>query len=199
MPGISKKEHELIRKCMEGDKRSWDLFVDRYAGLIYYTVNKTLRNAGAHVGSDDINDLTHTVFLQLHENNYKKLRQFQGACSLPSWIRLISTRITIDYLRKQRDSFSLDGESEAERKVASLLIDNAPSAHEEMEQKERKRILEEISAKLTPRERLFVTLYYQKELPASEVAKILNATKGAVYTMKNRIQEKLRSLIGDSL
>ena len=132
-------------------------------------------------------------------NNYKKLRQFQGACSLPSWIRLISTRITIDYLRKQRDSLSLDGESETERKVATQLIDNGLSAQEEMEQKERKRILEEISAKLTPRERLFLTLYYQKELPASEVAKILNATKGAVYTMKNRLQEKLRSLIGDYL
>ncbi len=198
MPGVSDKEKELIRKCMEGDKRSWDLFVDRYAGLIYYTVNKTLQDTGRREGSDAAQDLAHTVFLQLHENNYKKLRQFQGACSLPSWIRLISVRVTIDYLRRRRDTFSLDGESEAERKVAGMLIDNGPSAQEEMEARERKRIFEEISAKLTPRERLFVSLYYQKELTAAEVAKVMNATKGAVYTMKNRIQEKLRSLIDES-
>lgn len=199
MSGATPKEQELLRKCIEGDKRSWNRFVERYSTLIYYTVNKTLKDAPGSFGSDDVDDLTHTVFLQLHENNYRKLRQFQGVCSLTSWIRLISVRTTIDFLRKQRDYLSLDGEGEGGRKVASRLTDNSPSAQDSIEYQEKKRILEDISAKLTPRERLFLKLYYKKELPAADVAKIMNATMGAIYTMKNRVREKLKKLIEDIL
>jgi RNA polymerase sigma-70 factor, ECF subfamily len=192
---ISRQDKTLLKRCISGDKRSWDRFVERFTGLIYHSVSTTARAGGDDHDPEVLKDLTNTVFLVLHENNYKKLRQFQGNCSLASWIRLISVRVTIDYLRKNRTHISLDGDSEAEKKLSQNMADEDALAPDLLEEEEQRRIFKEILDELTPRERMFVELYFRRELSPREVAEIMSTTLGAVYTMKNRIREKLTKIV----
>ena len=128
------------------------------------------------------------------QNNYKKLRQFEGNCSLASWIRLISVRVTIDHLRKSRQHISLDGDSDSENNFSQNVADENALAPELLEEEEQRKIFEAILDGLTPRERMFVELYFRRELSARQVADIMTTTLGAVYTMKNRIREKLTKI-----
>jgi RNA polymerase sigma-70 factor (ECF subfamily) len=195
MAKISRQDKSLLKRCISGDKRSWDSFVERFAGLIYHSVSTTARTSGSVHDPDDLKDITNTVFLLLHENNFKKLRQFEGNCSLASWIRLISVRVTIDHLRKNRTYLSLNGDSETEKNISQSIADEGGLAPDLLEQEERRKIFDKVLDELTPRERMFVELYFRRELPARQVADIMSTTLGAVYTMKNRIREKLTKIV----
>jgi DNA-directed RNA polymerase specialized sigma24 family protein len=54
--------------------------------------------------NEDTEDIYSSVFLSLIENNFKKLRQFRNknACSLTTWLTIITSRMTIDYMRKDK-------------------------------------------------------------------------------------------------
>ena len=173
--------------------------MDRFAGLIYHSVNTTLAKSKYMLDGDDIKDLVNTVFLLLHENNYKKLRQFEGNCSLASWIRLISVRLTIDFLRKRKVTLSLNGDSDVEKKLAHTLTNESLSAPEKLEEEERRQIFAEIKKSLTPREQMFVELHYNRELPPRKVAKAMGSSLGAIYTLKNRVREKLKKMVNNFL
>jgi RNA polymerase sigma factor FliA len=90
---------------------------------------------------------------------------------------------------------SLQGETDAELTLVATLRDEGSSAEQHMEEKQAQQLLSESVKHLTPRERLFVELYYTRELPLRQVADVMNTSMGAVYTMKNRIREKLRKQV----
>ncbi len=197
MAELSHKDKDLIGKCISGDKRSWDRFVERFSGLIHYYVSRTLEDAG--MVPEDAKDVVHTVFLSLIDHDYRKLRQFEGTCTLASWIRLISIRTAIDYLRRYRRHRIVEENRETDRDAVYAVANDDPTPPDALEQDERRRILDDIVGNLTPREQLFVELYYRRELPARETAHLMHCTMGALYTMKNRIREKLRKLVDDFL
>jgi RNA polymerase sigma-70 factor (ECF subfamily) len=196
---ISPEDQEFLKRCISGDKKAWDQFVDRFSALIYHGVSRTLQHAGRAFGQEDAADLMQSVFVRLHEGNYKKLRQFEGKCSLATWIRMISVRTTIDHLRRNKTHLSLQGETDAEVTLVATLHDEGSSVEQCMEEKQAQQLLAESVKHLTPRERLFVGLYYTRELPLRQVADIMNSSMGAIYTMKNRIREKLRKLVEEFL
>ena len=61
-----------------------------------------------------------------------------------------------------------------------------------MEQKEEKRLFDQLRKSLSSRERLFVELYYLREHTPSEIARVLNTTKNNVYQLKNIVREKMK-------
>ena len=104
-------EVELLKECILGNKEKWNIFVDKYSKLIYHTIYKTLRVNGKPTPPDDVNDLFQEVFASLCADNSKKLRMFdpdKGCSSLASWLRMITVRMTIDHLRKNKPIASIE-------------------------------------------------------------------------------------------
>ena len=56
------------------------------------------------------------------------------------------------------------------------------------------KLLGEVIEHLSTKDKLLIELLYMKELPAEEVAQILNISAGALYTRKNRVIEKMRKI-----
>ena len=100
----------LLKESIAGKQEAWEILVKRSSKLVYYSVNKTLKSYNHDLQEEDVADIHNSIFLSLLENNYKKLRQFKGkhGCSLSSWIRLISNRHTIDFLRSQKPHFLIN-------------------------------------------------------------------------------------------
>src|SRR5215471_10066801 len=100
---MTEKEKALIAGCLRSEKAAWDSFVLLYSNLVYHTIKKTLSLHHVEPDTDLVEDLYQEFFVSLLRNDYKKLRQFSGAhgCSLASWVRLLTVRLTIDFLRKQ--------------------------------------------------------------------------------------------------
>ena len=183
-------EEELLKGCISGDKGKWTIFVQRYNKLIYHTIYKTLRVNDKPTNPDDVNDLFQEVFTSFCADNSKKLRMFDPTkcCSLPSWLRMITVRMTIDHLRKNKPLTSIDDlttePSQAGDQEAIIDEESLNSLKE---------LLEELPAK----DKLLIELSYLRELPPDGVAQILHISVGAFYTRKNRIIEKLKKIAAD--
>jgi RNA polymerase sigma-70 factor, ECF subfamily len=190
---------KLIIACLSQDKEAWDIFVEKYSRLICHAIVNTLRKYSTVPENQVVDDLFHTVFLSLVEKDYKKLRQFQWRCKLSSWLHMITVRTTIDYLRKQSKHLSLNGETQEEISLKENIINGNPLPSELFEQKEEKRIFELIKNDLTSTERLFIELYYCRELSSSEIAKTMNTSTNNVYQLKNRVRKKLKKLVENFL
>jgi len=186
----AQQEKELITLCIQGNKDAWRDFVCRYSSLVYYIIQKVLYSSDAM--REDVDDLHNEIFLSIINNNGKKLRQYEGknGCSISSWVRMIAVRSTIDYLRKKRDTLSLSDEEikcTAEQRSAS-----SRNPLQDLEDLERKQLLQDVITALPQKDQLFLKLFYYKETPPQEIARILNSSTSAVYSRANYLREKLR-------
>ncbi len=189
------EEAALLAGCIRGQKDAWDEFVDRYSSLIYHQIHRCLGAHTAHAMREDVEDLYHSVFEALLERDRRRLRQFKGRCSLASWVVLITRRIVIDTLRKRRATVPLDAEDHDGIALHERMPDTKPNAEEETLDSERVEQLKDALQRLTPEDRLLANLVYQRDASPDEIAKVLNISKGAVYTRKTRLHEKLRELL----
>ena len=190
---------KLVERCISQDKKAWDAFVKKYNRLISHSIVQTLTRYFFSLENQIVEDLFHSVFLSLIEDNCKKLRQFRWRCSLSSWLHVIAARVTIDYLRKQSTGLSLNGETDDEIPLKDKLANGNPLPDEMLEHKEERVIFEQIKKSLTKRELIFLELYYSRELSPFEISRILNTTENNVYQVKNLVRKKMKKVVGKFL
>ncbi len=123
--------------------------------------------------------------------DFKKLRQFRAKRStkLATWLRVIVSSQTIDFLRKQKVSTS---------DVNEIQATNHAGPSTSLLNQEQSRLFSQLLESLRPRDQLFVELYFYQGLPPEEIAKILRVSKSGVYTQKHRVLKKLRETLGRS-
>ena len=189
------EEKELLEACLTGNKEAWDAFVERHTDLIYKAILRALKKYSFDRNDQAVADLFNSVFVSLLENDRRKLRQFRWKCSLSSWVYLIATRVTVDFLRRQTpEPLPLNGDGTDETPLGHRMPDQTPLPDRQLEMKELERIAAEAKKQLTSSERLFLELFFERGLSASEVARILNTNPNNVYQMKHRLMKKMRVL-----
>ena len=191
----SHNEKRLLEKCLAHDKGAWDTFVEAYSSLISQAVIRTLNRYSAPADRQIVEDLFQTIFLSLIADNFKKLNQFRHKCKLSTWLYTVAARVTIDHLRKQTEHLSLNGQRNEEKPLKETLTNGNPGPGEVLERKEEKEIFEQIKETLTARERLFVELFYHRELHPDKIARIMNTNKNNVYQMKNLVRKKMQKIV----
>jgi RNA polymerase sigma-70 factor (ECF subfamily) len=189
-------ENDLLKACINGDKYAWDLFVERYTNLVYHTIQKTLKICSTDFLYQDIEDLHNNIFLSLIEENYKKLRQYKGInkCSVSSWIMVIATNATINFITRRKQHFSLEDSRDDNKSLSDILPAPDKSVIDQIDESERYTLLEELLKELSVNDKLFLQYYYVDEISPEEIAGILNVTVSAIYSKKSRIIEKLREI-----
>ncbi len=194
----SSPDFKLLAECINSNSEAWDTFVNQYSKLVYHSINNTLKLHNSFLEQEDVEDIFNGIFLSFLEDDYKKLRQFEArhGCTLSSWIRLISIRSTIDFLRGQKHHVSID-EDHDDRSFSLIetLPDHQATAEKQMELSETDRLIREAIDELPASDKLFIELHYEKELPAEEIAKIMNISVNTLYSRKNRIHEKIKKII----
>jgi RNA polymerase sigma-70 factor (ECF subfamily) len=182
---------QLLLRCFEGDKASWDRFVQDYAGLIYHTIKKTLALHRGSTPADSAEDIFQDTFLSLIKDDFAQLRRFRGdnGCTLASWLRMIAARRTIDHLRKSNKPANPLEES---------VFDGLADESENEGSNEQLQLLASVLPEIQPRERIIIDLFFRQNLSAPDVASILHLPVGAVYTQKSRILAKLREALQKS-
>lgn len=190
---MRKEEISLLDRCFQGESAAWDEFVEKYfnpvAGAIKYILGKYSLN----YNDSELEDLTQEVFVALMEQDYRRLRLFRGEknCSLATYLRVLSARKAIDYLRRKgREKISLQHyKTVYDREGDDHLSEASFCPEEESPETER---MKAIIAGLSPPERLFIHLHFYRELSLQEVAKILKVSPETAYTRKSRLLKKIR-------
>ncbi len=185
-----------MRECTKGDRKSWEAFVKRYSRLIYNYIYAVLRAKGIDfLTVENTNDLFQEIFLQLVQDDFRKLKSFKGknGCSLATWLRQVVINYTIDYVRTLRPMVSLEEENENRLSLKELIPDSALSASDAAVYKERVLALGECIETLDSDEKYFLELHIRGDLTLDELKDHLGTTRGTIDMRKARIIEKLRA------
>jgi len=189
---MTEAEKTLIAGCLGGDKAAWDGFVQQFSSLVYSTIYKTLTLHHSDSGEHRVEDLYQEFFISILQDDCRKLGQFRGdrGCSMASWLRVVASRLTIDYLRRQRP---------ADAEVTDAIASDQPDALSALAAQEEALSLAQALESLSARDRLIIELAYRRSLSAEESAAILKTSVGAFYTQKSRVLDKLREILGKTL
>jgi len=197
MTASSRKERRWLKKCITGDKKACERFVKDFSDPVYRSVRHTLLVKNVYFNQDDLEDLHNTVFLNLFENQCKKLRQFKGknGCSLGTWIRIISVRIVLNHIRKKGlDSITGQKNRIPLEDIPELNLTDS-MALAEIEKAEKQQSIKDGIRKLPPRDRLFLMLHYENGYSLKDVARTMKLSLNNTYIIKHRAIQKLKSTL----
>jgi len=190
-------DRRLLKRCISGDRKAREKFVIRFSNPVYQCIQFTLKARHISFSQQDLEDLHNTVFLNLYDKRCKKLRQYKGknGCSVFSWIRLITVRTVIDYIRKAgRDVIVRPPNEYTFDNLPDLVYDGLePLAR--MEKAEQKELLMKGLESLTPRDRLFLKLHCLHGVSIQKVAEILQISENNAYSLKHRATDRLKTRI----
>jgi RNA polymerase sigma factor (sigma-70 family) len=157
-----------------GDKTSWDAFVRRYGGLVMAAVRGVARDGS------DLDDLAQEVFLRLCKDGFRVLKTYDPArAGLSTWLTVVARSTARDALRRRRQ-------------IPMTPIDAVPEAALAIERKtlEKLRLPDEL---LSPRQKLVLSMIYNRDMEVAEIAQTLGADPQTVRSTHHKAMLKLRS------
>lgn len=186
---------EFVQRCVSGDKRAWDEFVDKYSGLIYNYICSIFRANGLNpLPQDNVNDAFQEIFVSLTKDNFRKLRSFKAknGSSFATWLRRVAVNYTIDHLRRLKPLVSLDAERQDGFSLKDVLADDSASAADALVGREKLDGLTDCIERLDSAERYFLELHLHRDITLEELKDLFGISRAAVDMRKSRIVGKLK-------
>ena len=148
-------------------------FVRRYAGLVLAGVRAVAREGS------DAEDLMQEVFVRLCKDDYRLLKTYDATrAGLTTWLTIVARSTARDVLRR--------------RHPATTPIDVVPEALLAVEDRhvEPLKLPEEL---LSPRQKLVLTMLYDRDMEVAEIASALGIDPQTVRSTHHKAMLKLRS------
>ena len=161
-----------LQALSRGDKSAWDAFVRRYAGLVVAAVRGVARDGS------EIDDLVQDVFLRLCKDDFRLLKTYDPArAGLSTWLTIVARSTARDALRRRHVPVTpIDAVPEA------LLAAPGPPP-------DKLRLPEEL---LSPRQKLVLTMLYDRDMDVAEIAVALGVDPQTVRSTHHKAMIKLR-------
>lgn len=150
--------------------------IDRYADMVYRLALSQMKNR------TDADDLFQEVFVRL-VSNVEKLESWEH---VKAWL----IRVTINCAKKHFDLYW--------NKNVDYIEDEERIGGEEVYEPPEEPPVRGAVAKLPPKYRLAVHLFYYEELSVAEIAERTGQKEGTVKSQLHRAREMLREMLEDS-
>lgn len=168
-----------IYAARNGDHDAFQRLIERYQETIATQMRRFSRDR------DVLEELVHDVFVEA----FVSLSSFRGSSPFEHWLRKIAVRVGYRHWKaKARD----------QRRVR-LIRENAPATPALVEPPtdafEANDQLHSVFSKLSPRDRLVLTLLYWEGHSVAEAAKLAGWTQSMVKVQSHRARKRLRKLL----
>ncbi len=167
-----------LEACIRGDKKAWDVFVDRWAGVIHAAVQRAFKSRRSFVDRADVEDTVQDVFVRLLKDGCRLLKTYDpNRASLSTWLTLVARSVAIDRLRKRREP-TLPIEP---HDVIQPAPDPEPAAS--------------VSVPvhlLSPRQRLVLRLLFDEQMSVPEAARFVGVDEQTIRSTKHKALTRLR-------
>jgi RNA polymerase sigma-70 factor (ECF subfamily) len=183
------EEQLLLEKIRAGDDSGFEQLVREHTGKV---VGLAWRLVGSR---EEAEDLAQEAFLRLH----RSLPGFRGDSRISTWLYRTTTRLAIDYLRRERLKrrlFFFRRDEDAPDPV-DLAGDGRPDPDRELQSQEAMRLLRKSLDRLSPRQRVIFTLRHYEGLPLQQIAEHLQLETGTVKAHLHRAVTQLRQDLAD--
>ncbi len=171
-------DKELIDQTLKGDTRSFGILVERYQNFVFTIVYRMVKVR------EEAEEVSQDSFIKAFES----LSSYRGEAKFSSWLYSIAYRKALDALRKNKKykaSEIIDDITEGE-------IDNALHF---LEEKERKKTIQDCILKLSEDEAAIITLYYFEDQSVREIAGITKLSEDNIKVKLYRSRKKLFSML----
>lgn len=178
IPRITQEEIGIIKKAQAGDTLAFNELFKRYKPFVERILISYLHDY------DEARDITNIVFLKV----YDKLSLFKDYLSFGGWLRIMTNRTAIDYLRSA--------------KLRKLSLENEDShlqISEESDNKESRlinkmtydQIMQEIE-KLPKQKREINKMFYINNMTVVQISNVLHVPTGTVKSVLFRTRNNLK-------
>ncbi len=191
----AREDVELVRGLIGDDPSAWRDFNARYSRLIYSCAEHIIRRFPS-LGPEDVREVYASFCLQLLANDKRKLRRFEAerGTRLGTWLRVLSTNATYDYLRTIRREPCRGNVSETD-----LLSSRSPDPLQLAEARQRAEVVTVLLSGFSSRDQEFMMLYYGEGLSPEAIAETLGISVKTVYTKKHKIRSRLALALQEQL
>jgi RNA polymerase sigma factor (sigma-70 family) len=165
---------ELVERCKQGHKPSYEVLYQRYAKAMYSTSMRIVNNAA------DAEDVLQEAFVDA----FRSLNDFHYRSTFGAWLKRIVINKSINALRK-RKMHLVDMD---ETNISGIAIEE--SVDEEYQQYQVNAIKKSIQ-QLPDGYRTVLTLYLLEGYDHEEISEILGITHNTVRTQYIRAKQKL--------
>jgi RNA polymerase sigma factor (sigma-70 family) len=186
--GRSQLSDEDVALVQAGEKKAWDRFVEKFAGLVYAASWRTIRMKTERASEEDAKDAAQEVFLRLVRDDFRLLKTYNPEkASLSTWLTIVARSTAIDHLRRHAPKAKFtpldeDMPDETARGISDafdggLLGDLPPGL-------------------LSEGQRRVLTMLYEEDLDVAEAAAALNVQAQTVRSLKHQALTRLRAHYG---
>jgi len=196
----------LACACGSGNEAAWEFFVAQYRPELRAAARAILRASGA---GDEARaeELADSLYAELYGvgptgsvRQTSLFKYFHGRSKLSTWLRSVLAQRHVDALRTERRMVSLDDQPEGT--LPSRLAQTGPAPVDP----HRARYLALLDAalaaalaRLTPRERMLLSLFYLDQLTLAQIGRTLHEHESTVSRQLERVRGRLRELVTESL
>ena len=169
-------EQQLIERCREGDEQAFRELVERYKGLVFALVARSIGDTGR------AEEVAQDVFVRV----YRGLPSFRGESKVSTWIY----RIVVNLLIAERQvppTEPLEGTGEVPREFGAT-----DRQFDELTLRDR---MEKALRRLPVHYQVLVNGHYLKGMQYEELATALDLPLGTVKTHLHRAKRQLRRLL----
>ncbi len=179
-------DEEVARRVQSGDAEAFGLLMERYEPKMSRYARKFL------FGNDDVTDLVQEVFIKAYTN----IQSFDTSRRFSPWIYQIAHNEYINALKqKGRDPISFFDNFDFDSVLPHPAAQEA--ADTEASERETRAMLDDGLAKLNPKYREVLVLFYYEELDYGEMAELLHVPISTVGVRLRRAREKLKEVISN--
>ncbi|MGI6124749.1 MAG: RNA polymerase sigma factor [Acetivibrionales bacterium] len=168
-----------IRKCLSGQKDTFEYLVTKYKNLVYSIALNSLIN------KNEAADVTQEVFLKAWAN----LSRYNPEFSFKTWIARITVNHCINLNQKSKRITTWDDEE-----MEKIVADSESPEEATLDGERRKDIIDAINS-LPEKYRIVIQLYHQQSLSYEEICNItsnpMSIVKNRIYRARKMLAEKL--------
>lgn len=177
-PRITTEEVEIIKSAQAGNISAFNKLFHRYKGfvdtILYYYIKDM----------DEAKDITNIVFLKV----YEKLSQFTDYDSFGGWLRILTNRTAIDYLRSVKNHAKPVGEESERLSLASSISSDEDDLVNRLAYE---RILEEFE-KFPAHMKQILELFYVNNMTVVQISEALRIPTGTIKSILSRTRKQIK-------
>ena len=180
---LSAEDARLVQSCLGREPGAWDAFVDRFAGLFFWIVDRTATQRQLPLAAADRDDLVAEILLECLRDDAVVLRSFAGRSSLPTYLTVVARRVAVRGLLRTLDEARGGQDVEPMAADASARI----AAHDHVEA---------LLGRLDAAEAQLVRLHHLEALSYGEISRLTGMPLGSIGPALSRARAKMRAHAG---
>jgi RNA polymerase sigma-70 factor (ECF subfamily) len=188
---LSDVDRNLLQRCLARKPRAWEDFVDRFMGLVVHVVNHSAGSRSMRLTVEDREDLVAAVFLAIVKDDLAVLKNFRGESSLATYLTVISRRVVVPELLKQKSSARLTAGAAVS---TADLADDEDAEERSNDRDEIERLLDELNGA----EAEVVRLYHLEGKSYQEISTAVGVPMNSVGPTLSRARRKMRRAASES-